>query len=159
MIKQFLLTILGEQKYLETLCATFQVLLGRGCLTQSLYKYVYFLKRHIHTGDTCIDIGAHLGYYSRSSQGRPVRPVLSTPWSPFLHSTGSSNAIKTPPISQPSPPESSPGRGQRRSRHGHPPSRRPQTVCLREDHFRNQRTLSISSKPKTPTRFLENCPG
>jgi FkbM family methyltransferase len=64
MIKQFLLRILGEQKYLETLCATFQVLLGRGWLTQSLYQDVYFLKRHIHAGDTCIDIGAHLGYYS-----------------------------------------------------------------------------------------------
>jgi FkbM family methyltransferase len=64
MIKQTLLRILGEQKYLETLCAAFQVLLRRGWLTRSLYQDVYFLKQHIRPGDTCIDIGAHLGYYS-----------------------------------------------------------------------------------------------
>lgn len=64
LIKQSLLRILGEQKYLETLCSTYQVMLRRGWLNKSFYRDVYFLKKHIRPGDTCIDIGAHLGYYS-----------------------------------------------------------------------------------------------
>lgn len=63
-IKQSLLRLLGEKKYLETLCSAFQVLLRRGWLNKSFYRDVYFLKDHIRPGDVCIDIGAHLGYYS-----------------------------------------------------------------------------------------------
>jgi len=62
-IKNSLLRILGEKKYLETLCASFQVLLGGNLLAKDSYQDVYFLKQHIRGGDTCIDIGAHLGYY------------------------------------------------------------------------------------------------
>lgn len=63
LIKDSLLRILGEKKYLETLCSTFQTMLKRGLLDKAEYQDVYFLKQHIRSGDTCIDIGAHLGYY------------------------------------------------------------------------------------------------
>jgi FkbM family methyltransferase len=63
-IKDALLRTMGEKRYLEFLCSTFQILLRRGWLNQSAYQDVYFLRRHIHPGDVCIDIGAHLGYYS-----------------------------------------------------------------------------------------------
>jgi FkbM family methyltransferase len=62
-IKQSLLRVLGEKRYLETLCASFQVLLARRLLQNDNYQDVYFLKAHIHAGDITIDIGAHLGYY------------------------------------------------------------------------------------------------
>lgn len=63
-IKQSLLRVLGERRYLQTLCSAFQVLLRQGGLDKSLYRDVYFLRKHIQPGDICIDIGAHLGYYS-----------------------------------------------------------------------------------------------
>ena len=62
-IKNSLLKILGEKKYLETLCTSFQTLLGLKLLAKENYQDVYFLKQHVRTGDTCVDIGAHLGYY------------------------------------------------------------------------------------------------
>lgn len=62
-IKQTLLGVLGEKRYLETLCSSFQVLLGTRLLSKNAYPDVYFLREHIHAGDVCIDIGAHLGYY------------------------------------------------------------------------------------------------
>ena len=63
-LRQSLLRILGERRYLATLSATFQVMLHRGWLNKSFYRDVYFLKTHIRPGDVCIDIGAHLGYYT-----------------------------------------------------------------------------------------------
>ena len=62
-IKQSLLQVLGEKRYLETLCSSFQVLLRRKLLANENYQDVYFLKEHLHRDDICIDIGAHLGYY------------------------------------------------------------------------------------------------
>jgi FkbM family methyltransferase len=62
-IKNALLRTLGEKRYLETLRSTFQVMLRRHWLSDSAYQDVYFLKKHISPGDSCVDIGAHLGYY------------------------------------------------------------------------------------------------
>jgi FkbM family methyltransferase len=62
-IKLVLLRLLGEQKYLFFVATTFQRLFATGRLGKE-YQDVYFLKKFIRPGDTCIDIGAHLGYYT-----------------------------------------------------------------------------------------------
>ncbi|TDX00255.1 FkbM family methyltransferase [Dinghuibacter silviterrae] len=63
-LKGILIQVLGERRYLQTLCSSFQRFLRLGWLNKSFYRDVYFLKEYIRPGDTCIDIGAHLGYYS-----------------------------------------------------------------------------------------------
>ena len=72
-LKNTLLRILGEARYLRLLCSTFQVLLHRGWLNRSFYRDVYFLERFVRPGDVCLDIGAHLGYYT-FELGRLTRP-------------------------------------------------------------------------------------
>jgi FkbM family methyltransferase len=62
-IKLVLLKLLGEQKYLFFIAAGFQRLFATGRLGNE-YQDIYFLKNFIRPGDTCIDIGAHLGYYT-----------------------------------------------------------------------------------------------
>ncbi|HVS97620.1 MAG TPA: FkbM family methyltransferase [Puia sp.] len=71
-IKQFLLAVLGEKRYLSLLSNAFQLLYRTGRLGKD-YQDIYFLKRFIRKGDTCIDIGAHLGYYTLEL-GRLVGP-------------------------------------------------------------------------------------
>jgi FkbM family methyltransferase len=62
-IKRILLNVLGEKRYLTLLSGTFQRLYRTGLLGKE-YQDVYFLKKIIRPGDYCIDIGAHLGYYT-----------------------------------------------------------------------------------------------
>src|SRR5215469_11544758 len=62
-IKQLLLSILGERRYLFFLSNSFQVLCRMGLLGKE-YDDVSFLKKYIRMGDCCIDIGAHLGYFT-----------------------------------------------------------------------------------------------
>lgn len=62
-IKHILLAALGEKRYLHLLSNVFQLLYRTGRLGKD-YQDIYFLKRFIREGDTCIDIGAHLGYYT-----------------------------------------------------------------------------------------------
>src|ERR1700735_1205960 len=62
-IKKVLLNVLGEKRYLTLLSQTFQRLYRTGVLGKE-YQDVYFLKKIIRPGDYCIDIGAHLGYYT-----------------------------------------------------------------------------------------------
>lgn len=62
-LRQILLSVLGEKKYLALLASTFQRLLAAGRLG-SFYQDIYFLKEMIVPGDYCADIGAHLGYYT-----------------------------------------------------------------------------------------------
>ena len=62
-IKQILLKLLGEKRYLSLLAATFQRLFPTGRLGLN-YQDVYFLKNIIEKGAYCADIGAHLGYYT-----------------------------------------------------------------------------------------------
>lgn len=61
--KKILLKVLGEKRYLSFLANSFQPLFRTGLLGKE-YQDVYFLKKIIRPGDWCIDIGAHLGYFS-----------------------------------------------------------------------------------------------
>ena len=62
-VKKILLNVLGEKRYLSFLSRIFQRLYGLGLLGKE-YADIFFLKRFIHKGDYCIDIGAHLGYFT-----------------------------------------------------------------------------------------------
>jgi FkbM family methyltransferase len=62
-IKQTLMTVLGEKRYLAFLAFSFQRLYKTGNLGR-LYQDIYFLKNLIRPGYYCVDIGAHLGYYT-----------------------------------------------------------------------------------------------
>lgn len=62
-IKQTLLSVLGEKKYLSLLANSFQKVYKAG-LPGKDYQDIYFLKEIIKEGNYCIDIGAHLGYYT-----------------------------------------------------------------------------------------------
>src|SRR5262245_60636536 len=62
-IRKFLQKVLSEKQYLHLLATGFQRLYKTGRLGDE-YQDVYFLKKMVHKGDVCIDIGAHLGYYT-----------------------------------------------------------------------------------------------
>lgn len=62
-IKKILLNLVGEKSYLSLLAGTFQRLYPTGWLGSN-YQDVYFLKHIIEKGAWCVDIGAHLGYYT-----------------------------------------------------------------------------------------------
>src|SRR5580658_10947201 len=62
-IKKILLRVLGEKKYLSFLSTAYQRLYRAGLLGKE-YRDVYFLRDIIRKGDYCIDIGAHLGYFT-----------------------------------------------------------------------------------------------
>jgi FkbM family methyltransferase len=62
-IKRLLMTLLGEKKYLSLLAFSFQRIYKTGRLGKQ-YQDIYFLKKIIRPGDYCVDIGAHLGYYT-----------------------------------------------------------------------------------------------
>jgi FkbM family methyltransferase len=62
-IKKVLMTLLGEKRYLSLLAFSFQRFYRVGHLGKE-YQDIYFLKNIIRPGDYCVDIGAHLGYYT-----------------------------------------------------------------------------------------------
>jgi FkbM family methyltransferase len=62
-VKKTLLRVLGEKRYLSLLAGAYQRLYRAGLLGKE-YQDVYFLKNLIRRGDYCIDIGAHLGYFT-----------------------------------------------------------------------------------------------
>ena len=62
-IKQALLALLGEKRYLSLLAGSFQRLYPSGRLGLD-YQDIYFLSNIIEKGAICGDIGAHLGYYT-----------------------------------------------------------------------------------------------
>ena len=62
-IKKTLLSLLGEEKYLSLAANSFQRVYRTGWLGSS-YQDVYFLKNIVEEGAYCVDIGAHLGYYT-----------------------------------------------------------------------------------------------
>jgi FkbM family methyltransferase len=62
-IRKMLLNSLGEKRYLHLLASSFQTLYKTGRLGID-YQDIYFLKNLIKHGDNCIDIGAHLGYFT-----------------------------------------------------------------------------------------------
>lgn len=62
-IRKILLNVLGEKNYLSFLAGSFQRLYRTGWLGKE-YQDIYFLKKIIRPGDYCVDIGAHLGYFT-----------------------------------------------------------------------------------------------
>src|SRR5271156_2996323 len=62
-IRKLLLYSLGEKRYLRLLAGSFQNLYKTGRLGVD-YQDIYFLKNIVRRGDNCIDIGAHLGYFT-----------------------------------------------------------------------------------------------
>src|SRR5450755_2144870 len=62
-IRKMLLYSLGEKRYLRLLAGSFQTLYKTGRLGVD-YQDIYFLKNLVRPGDQCIDIGAHLGYFT-----------------------------------------------------------------------------------------------
>jgi len=62
-IKKILIALWGEKKYLAFLALGFQRFYSAHILGIN-YQDIYFLKKIIAEGDYCIDIGAHLGYYT-----------------------------------------------------------------------------------------------
>lgn len=87
-VKRILLNILGEKRYLTLLARAFQPLYRTGLLGKE-YQDVYFLKKIIRRGDYCIDIGAHLGYFTLELSrlaGNNGKVFAVEPMTPF-HST------------------------------------------------------------------------
>lgn len=87
-VRQLLLKLLGEKRYLRFLAGTFQRLYRTGLLGNE-YEDVYFLKKIIRPGDYCLDIGAHLGYFTLELSrltGREGRVYAVEPM-PLFHDT------------------------------------------------------------------------
>jgi FkbM family methyltransferase len=62
-IRKMLLYSLGEKRYLSLLANSFQAFYKTGRLGRD-YQDIYFLKNLVRPGDCCVDIGAHLGYFT-----------------------------------------------------------------------------------------------
>jgi FkbM family methyltransferase len=62
-IRKILLYSLGEKRYLSLLANSFQTFYKTGRLGRD-YQDIYFLKHLVRPGDYCVDIGAHLGYFT-----------------------------------------------------------------------------------------------
>ncbi len=62
-IRKLLLYSLGEKRYLRLMAGSFQRLYKTGRLGVD-YQDIYFLKNIVRPGDYCVDIGAHLGYFT-----------------------------------------------------------------------------------------------
>ncbi|MGZ8558905.1 MAG: FkbM family methyltransferase [Chitinophagaceae bacterium] len=65
-IKAYLFRMLGEESYLKLLNRGFFFLYNTGWLKRNEeYKYHYFVKQLIRKGDTVVDIGANVGYFTK----------------------------------------------------------------------------------------------
>lgn len=62
-IRRILYAVLGRRRYLALVSGVFLGLV-RLRLVDRQYPELFFLRQIVHPGDCCIDIGAHLGYYS-----------------------------------------------------------------------------------------------
>ena len=62
-IRKFLVTTLGFNRYIRLVSRVYLLLVGAGFM-QKKYPELFFLKKIIRPGFTCLDIGANLGYYS-----------------------------------------------------------------------------------------------
>ena len=68
-INKILYKSLSQRNYLKFLNASFLTLYKTGLLKNNpSYQYHYFAKKLVSTGDTVIDLGANLGYYSNLFQ-------------------------------------------------------------------------------------------
>ena len=65
-IKKVLFKLLGQDNYLRVLQKGFFILYDSGYLKKDVvYKYHYFVKHLVRRGDTVVDLGANLGYFSK----------------------------------------------------------------------------------------------
>jgi FkbM family methyltransferase len=69
-IKAYIFRLLGEENYLKLLNRGFFFMYHTGLLrSDEEYKYHYFARQLISKGDTVVDIGANLGYYTKLFSG------------------------------------------------------------------------------------------
>lgn len=62
-VRKFIYSILGLRGYLRLVSKVYLCMINVGML-KSKYPELFFLKKIIKEGDTCLDIGANVGYYS-----------------------------------------------------------------------------------------------
>jgi FkbM family methyltransferase len=62
-LRKFLVNTLGFKNYIRLVSRIYLMLVGSGLL-QKRYPELFFLKKVVKPGFTCLDIGANLGYYS-----------------------------------------------------------------------------------------------
>ena len=68
-VNKILYSTLSQRNYLKVLNSSFLFLYKSGLLKSNpKYKYHYFAKKLVRKGDTVIDLGANLGYYSNLFQ-------------------------------------------------------------------------------------------
>lgn len=63
LLRKFFIKLLGIRLYLTFISKVYVMLTKRGCMKKK-YPELFFLHKIIKQGNTCIDIGANLGYYS-----------------------------------------------------------------------------------------------
>jgi len=63
LLRKIFIKVLGIQLYLTFISKVYVCMTKKGFLKKK-YPELFFLHKIIKTGDTCIDIGANLGYYS-----------------------------------------------------------------------------------------------
>ena len=99
-LRKVFIKLFGIQLYLSFISKVYVFLTGKGLL-KSKYPELFFLHNIIKQGDTCIDIGANLGYYSTKmsvlcgAQGKvyavePV-PMFYSIWKKNVKQSGISN--------------------------------------------------------------------
>lgn len=104
-LRKFLVRTLGFKNYIR-LVSRLYLLMVRAGLLQKKYPELFFLKKIIRPGFTCIDIGANLGYYSTllsrlvGPQGKvlavePV-PMFQEIWKQNVKLSGVSNLTMWP---------------------------------------------------------------
>ena len=100
LLRKLFIKILGIKLYLTFISKVYVYLTKKGCLKQK-YPELFFLHKIIKPGDTCIDIGANLGYYSTKmsvlcgAKGKvyavePV-PLFYSIWKKNIKQSGISN--------------------------------------------------------------------
>lgn len=103
--RNILFKALGLKGYLRLVSRTYLLLVRNGFLKDK-YPELFFLKQLIKEGDTCIDIGANLGYYSvfmsdfAGAKGKlfavePV-PVFRSVWEKNIKLSGRNNYTMLP---------------------------------------------------------------
>ena len=87
-VRRAMYRTLSLDRYLKTLSGMYLLGYRTGIGRSAAYEYPRFLKNLVSEGDTAIDIGANLGYYSYVLAGlagpsgkvyavEPVRPILN----------------------------------------------------------------------------------